>query len=659
MKQRMGQFLGYTIRELLDSPPHYEWYLATDDSPAKQWVVIETLSRELCNAAELKLCYQDACRAEAHVRIDGLIPIREIGTDHEHGVFVVYPYAFGQMRLGELCEAFHEARRALLPGLCVSVLLDAARILGEAYAHGLKHFALLPHHIIVSSMGDVYVQGFAEAAMRRRFFFDTELSEKFDSPEMRRREAVGVASDVYAIGALLYQGLTSEFQPDEWEPRWMGMMDVFNKADVPGESLSSVLDFFQHTLAERPSQRYGGYGALIHALEHLSVELGGYMPREVRAQTLDGLFDDYPPVPANDRSDVISLVTGDFPSISPDRSAENSPVDFQRLPEGGRHVSGGAGASASAGDISFEDTLTSPSFDVPETRILHRSSASYRTINPALRVNITLSPLEILAHSRYQILDQLGVGGTGTVYKVLDTTLTEILALKVLKPELVADSSWLQRFKRELKVTRDLEHPNILQAYHLEQLEGLYFFTMRYIDGKNLSELIHERGLPVIMSLNILAQVAMALIAAHSHHVIHRDLKPANIMVEKGSYHPYLMDFGIASAPDVQSLTMAGLGIGTPYYMAPEQSRGEEATVQADIYSFGVLCYEVFTQQLPFNGATPIAIYTAQMSGIFRPVREINPNVPKQVADMVESCMNPKASERPASMDIVLKAFCS
>lgn len=161
----------------------------------------------------------------------------------------------------------------------------------------------------------------------------------------------------------------------------------------------------------------------------------------------------------------------------------------------------------------------------------------------------------------------------------------------------------------------------------------------------------------MMMALRILMSVGLALAAAHEQGVIHRDLKPANIMIEKATYHPYLMDFGIASTQDSMSLTLAGQGIGTPSYMAPEQSRGEPITVQADIYSFGVMAYECFTLRLPYSGTTPIAIYTAQMSGIFQPIRDINPSVPEHVAHTIERCLSPKAQERPANMSAVLSGL--
>ena len=653
MFQRNGQFPGYTIQEILDSPRHYERYTAVENATHK-WVIIRALSRDLASAVEIRLQYQDACRQYAHANVDGLFEMHEIGTNKIHGVYAVYAYHWSYMTCGEMSAAVQKVGRLLPPQFCVSVLLDASRILHEAALQKLEHFAVSTNYINMSSDGEVHVMGFVDAMMRRRFRLDTELDEKFDAPEWRRCEPVGVESDIYAMAALLYQGITNEFQPDEWEPRWTSMMDILARSNIPGDSLHTLVQFFQKALAERPSQRFRSYVQFSAALEQLCKEFGGYMPREVRAELLKDCFDVFPPAIQHDindaRGDVIQLITGE---VSCDVSGLPGDVSVQSGHFGeGLHQKVVHKLSDNA-NISYDETLTAPNVGL-ETRLMPRNSSSFRTINPALRASITASPLEVLARSRYQILDQLGTGGTGTVYKVLDTTLTEVLALKVLRPDLVSDSAWLQRFKRELKIARDLEHAYILPAYHLEQLEGLYFFTMRYVQGKNLSEHLDEGALPIMLSLRILTQVAEALVAAHDRGIIHRDLKPANIMIEADSWHPYLMDFGIASTLDTPSVTIAGQGIGTPFYMAPEQSRGESITLQADIYSFGVVCYECFTQRLPFTGPTAIAIYTAQMSGIFEPIRNINPNVPASIAHLVESCLSPNASDRPSSMRIVL-----
>ena len=666
--QRFGHFPGYSVQEALDSPRYYERFLATDEMERDQWVIIRSLARDLCHTAELRLFYQDACRRYAHVRMDGIVPIKEIGESQTHGIFTVFYLNFSYLTFGEIAALAHSRKILVDAPFFTSILLDAVRTLKDAHAQELEHYTLLPSDIHISMDGDVYVVGYSDAAMRRRFHFETELDEKYSAPEWRRHETLSVESDVYAVGALLYQALTGEFQPDEWEPRWMGMMDILNRAHIPGESLQTALNFFEHTLAERVQQRYSSYEQLEQALTQLLAEFGSYVPRELRVDALKYQFDEFPPrreyVSGENsgvvRSDIINLITGEMPCLTATLQKRGSDGTMTPVSTVIRRNSAEIPSSVSAAvqSVALGDTLTASPEGI-ETKILHRSSGSFRTVSPNLRSSISVSPLQILARSRYQVLDLLGTGGTGTVYKVLDTTLTEVLALKVLKPELVSDSAWLQRFKRELKIARDLEHEYILPAYHLEQMEGLYFFTMRYIQGRNLSEILKTdpNSLSLTLMMRILCAIGEALVAAHDLGIIHRDIKPANIMVEDDSHHPYLMDFGIASAPDNNSLTMAGQGIGTPSYMAPEQSRGDVISVHADIFSFGVVCYECFTHRLPYNGSTPIAIYNAQQSGQFEPICDINPRIPQPLACLIESCLSPIVGNRPGSMRILVDAF--
>ncbi len=679
-------FPGYVIEEVLESSQHYHHFLAMDLRHRGQWVTIRALTPELAMTPELRAGFEEACRAQARVHIDGVSSIQEIGASPDYGTFVAMPATNATLTLVDISGLRLTRALQVPPSFYLSILLDATRILDAAHRQNLAHYTVMPDSIILNPNGRITIDHFIEAAMRRKFKLAGTLDDKHSAPEWRRGEQAGVYSDVYAISALLYQLLTDTFQPDEWEPQWSNMLDAFTTAELPLESHLPLLNFFQHTLAERPNQRISNYPQLIRALEDLHAVLGPYQDEQIRKFALDNQFEQFPPREVTDslliemrslKSDVINLDSLDMDLLSPNFALDVTPTEpelrFDGLVDTHQtrlnHTSSGQRPCISRASLlsvelnddeqrlNLDETLTSPSQDSGEAKLLHRSSNTFRQQSPMMRSSSTRSPLEVLAKSRYQVLEELGTGGTGSVYKVLDTTLSEVVALKVLKPSLVNDPSWLSRFKSEMRLTRDIDHTYILPSYHLEQLDGLYFFTMKYIDGRNLAQILHDGPMPLPMSLRLLAQVGRALVTAHEQGIIHRDFKPANIMVDHANFHPWLMDFGIAANEmDIVGSTDSK-GIGTPFYMAPEQCRGDEITPAADIFSFGVVAYECLTHALPYTGRTPVAIYEAQCTGRFTPIVQTNPFVPGLVANTVESCLEPNAALRPSSMLRVLEAF--
>ncbi|MFA5624599.1 MAG: serine/threonine-protein kinase [Bradymonadales bacterium] len=598
--------------------------------PAGDLMIIESLSAELAQTLELKLYFQDAAREFAQHKIDGVVEILEMGSSQELGFYVLYPF-LNNITLDKVLDAQNAKNFALPAEYSASIILETASILERLHEKDFFHLGLRPDHIGIDEHGNLSVTGFLEAALRKRFGFKTWGCEKLDPPELRQGKALNFASDIYALAAILYRLFTAKEQADEWEPQWMGMMLELDRALIPGDALTSTIDFFQRALAERPQQRYASMQKCVEALQKLMLNIGNRKSPELIAEALAPL-----------RTIAIQ------PTIQADLE-ERSAV-FDR----GEQLYHVPNTKVLSPELAEENPiiLASPS---KETRVITRAnSGNFRAISSELRNSLQNSALNVLARSRYQIMEELGTGGTGTVYKVLDTTLAEILALKILRPELVNDSAWLHRFKRELKVTRDLDHEYILPAYHLEHIDGVYFFTMRYIDGQNLYQKLKSGPVPYAECTHILRCAALALREAHSQGVIHRDFKTANIMIESASGHPYLMDFGIALSRENPGLTVAGQGIGTPYYMAPEQSRGEQINEQADIYSFGVVCYECFARRLPFDGPTTVAIYTAQISGVFEHLREIEPCIPKALDELVDRCLQADAAKRPKSMQEVL-----
>jgi serine/threonine protein kinase len=213
--------------------------------------------------------------------------------------------------------------------------------------------------------------------------------------------------------------------------------------------------------------------------------------------------------------------------------------------------------------------------------------------------------------SRYEIQETLGKGGMGTVYKAYDHILDEQVALKVLRPDMVAEQDMARRFRLEIKLARKVRHKNVCGIHEYGEEGGLRFIAMEYIDGTDLRKVLSQRGaLPMAEAFDIAIAVSLGLQAIHEAGIIHRDLKTPNIMVD-GSGQIRLMDFGIAKQSGGTGATLSGTAmgmiVGTPEYMSPEQGRGEKVDFRSDVYALGVVIYEIFTGSVPFRGETPIA----------------------------------------------------
>jgi serine/threonine protein kinase/tetratricopeptide (TPR) repeat protein len=255
-----------------------------------------------------------------------------------------------------------------------------------------------------------------------------------------------------------------------------------------------------------------------------------------------------------------------------------------------------------------------------------------------------LSIGSILA-SRYQIIQELGKGGMGSVYQVIDNELDEQVALKLLKPEIAADEETIERFRNELKLARKISHKNVCRMYHLGKIEDTQYITMEYVPGEDLKSLIRKIGqLPVAKAVSIAQQVCEGLAEAHKLGVVHRDLKPQNIMIDDEG-NARIMDFGIARSIRSKGITEAGVMIGTPEYMSPEQVEGMEIDHRSDIYSLGVILYEMVTGRVPFEGDTTISIALKHKKDTPPNPREFNAQVPEDLSWLILRCME-KDKER-------------
>jgi len=250
---------------------------------------------------------------------------------------------------------------------------------------------------------------------------------------------------------------------------------------------------------------------------------------------------------------------------------------------------------------------------------------------------------------RYEILKLLGQGGMGAVYKARDIDLDRTVALKLIRPELAKNPQILRRFKQELILARQVTHKNVIRIFDLGQSDGIKFITMDFVEGQDLHSLLDEKGkLPPEQAARIMLQISRALEAAHGEGVIHRDLKPHNIMLDKKG-RVYVMDFGIARSAYLPGMTQTGALIGTPEYMSPEQARGEKLSERSDLFSLGVIFYELLTGKSPYPGDAALATLWKRLQEKPKPAIEVDPTVPKPLNDIVMKALEIDPEKRWAS----------
>ncbi len=240
---------------------------------------------------------------------------------------------------------------------------------------------------------------------------------------------------------------------------------------------------------------------------------------------------------------------------------------------------------------------------------------------------------------RYQVLEEIGRGGMGSVYRVLDQEIDEKIALKVLNPEIAADSRTIERFRNELKTARQISHKNVCRMYHFGRDEGLDYITMEFVQGEDLKSMIRMMGrLSPGRAVSIARQVCEGLAEAHGLGVIHRDLKPQNIMIDRDG-HVKVMDFGIARTLKTEGMTSPGMVVGTPRYMSPEQTEGKDVDERSDIYALGIILYEMLTGRVPFEGDSPLDIAVKQRIEAPPDPKKINPEIPETLNRLILRCL--------------------
>ncbi|HXM45583.1 MAG TPA: serine/threonine-protein kinase [Bryobacteraceae bacterium] len=294
-------------------------------------------------------------------------------------------------------------------------------------------------------------------------------------------------------------------------------------------------------------------------------------------------------------------------------------------------------------DLSFAETVAEPS----SSSVSHISSSSDVDEGRFL-------PGTLLG-GRYRIIGLLGRGGMGEVYRATDLALGQSVALKFLPEEAAQDQRLLERFHAEVRIARQVSHPNVCRVYDIGQAEGMPFISMEYVDGEDLSSLLLRIGrLPADKALETARKLCAGLAAAHDRGIIHRDLKPQNIMMNKRG-DVVIMDFGLAAIAD--QLSGAEVRNGTPAYMAPEQLRGAEVTAKSDIYALGLVLYELFTGKRPFDAGNVQAMLRQQESAQLTSMTSIAADIDPGVEKAIRRCLDPDPARRPANVLSVAAAL--
>lgn len=253
---------------------------------------------------------------------------------------------------------------------------------------------------------------------------------------------------------------------------------------------------------------------------------------------------------------------------------------------------------------------------------------------------------------RYELLELIGGGGMADVYKAQDKLLDRAVAVKILHQQYANDAEFVEKFRREATAAAKLAHPNIVNIYDVGEDGGSQYIVMEYVSGPTLKEVIQQKGcLEPIEAVRIAKEIASALESAHRNNLVHCDIKPHNILVMPDG-HIKVTDFGIARAVSASTMTYSGSVMGSVHYFSPEQAKGTVITTKSDVYSLGVVLYEMLTGQLPFNGETSVSIALKHLQEEPVPIRQLNPSIPPVLEAIVQKAMSKDPADRPSSTEL-------
>jgi serine/threonine-protein kinase len=359
-----------------------------------------------------------------------------------------------------------------------------------------------------------------------------------------------------------------------------------------------------------------------------------------------------------DTRDEIGVLARTFNRLLADLREKEQLIGFLR--EGLTGVRKGAPAGSDRRSGGDRRAAANPA--TAQTQMAGQTTMAIDTMNTQVGgPGMPAVPAGGLFANRYEVLGTVGKGGMGVVYRARDQQLDEVVALKVVRSEVMKeDPTLLDRFKQEIKLARRITHRNILRTHDFGETAGTPYISMEYLEGVTLKDLLRSKGaLPLGVGLRIAKQMCQGLEAAHQQGVVHRDIKPQNILILPETGDLKIMDFGIARVSEMEAgasgLTTAGTVMGTPDYIPPEQAQGNPADFRSDIYSLGVVLFEIFTGRMPFSGDSVMAVVLSHIQKPPPPPRSLNPGIPPDLEAIILRCLEKQPDRRYQSVGEILK----
>ena len=573
------------------------------------------------------------------------------------------PYLVMELVEGESLDKVMQRPRMPLP-MALSIMEQVCSALGYAQRNGVIHRDVKPSHVMLRADGSVKVLDFGIARDEGRV--DASLTgvgspvgaQPYMAPEGLRGAPIDGCSDVFSAGVLLYVLLTGELPFDALSP---ALNDQIMNADpLPPSQL--VADYplrldgiVARAMAKSPSDRYANADDMATDLHQVSqglhrdagadapgvdlaVKDAAFAPSVLSSSTIapEPARDAWSPVAGNEPQGLQAapseLISGDARGqlLADWLGQARQAINDRRYPEAVKILERCKAEGLSSAEV--EGLLNQA-----------KSTAAQRTSQVTRGNSVPFEVGQLVGD--YEIVSMLGVGGMGQVYRVRNVISDRTEAMKVLLPDLVAEPELASRFMSEIRMLAGFDHPNIALLHTALQVDNQLFMVMEFVEGSTLEQRAKQGAIPVADTINYMQQVLSALSYAHGRGVVHRDIKPANIMVTtKGVIK--LMDFGIAKSRQESELTRPGTTMGSLYYMSPEQVRGGTVDARSDIYSTGVMMYELFAGRRPFEADSAYGIQNQQCNDDPPAPVVINPQLPSALSDLILCAMAKDPADR-------------